>query len=548
MIRRSALAALLVIVGCTTEPQYDLVLLGGTVVDGTGGAARPADVAVTDGRIAAIGDLSQASAEETVDVAGLVVAPGFIDVHSHADDGLVDPELGANRGFLTQGVTTAVYGADGAHAPARLRELRSTFAEHGVGNHYLFYVGHNGVRTQVMGTEPGPPSDEQLEAMKSLVREGMEEGAVGLSTGLMYLPGRFSQTDEVVALAEVAAAAGGLYDSHVRDPANALLASHGEAIEIGERSGARPHLGHIKAVGGRNFGTGPELVALAEAALERGTDVTADQYPYDGAAAAQLATILVPPADHPATELLTRLMQGGLSASETQETTERYLTQLQDALRDDETANRIRQTTEAPPAGVFSWVDTVGYTSFRLVVTERDDWLDRMITEIAESEGLSPWEVIRTLVLEEGLNAKITLGAIQEDDVRLVMRQPWVMIASDGAITGFEGGGGHPRHRGTFPRVLGRYVREWGVLTLEEAVRKMTSLPAEYLRLDDRGRLAQGLVADLTIFDPETVIDRSTWKEPELFSEGVVHVLLEGRFALRDGELTGERPGRDLSR
>ena len=253
----------------------------------------------------------------------------------------------------------------------------------------------------------------------------------------------------------MAAAAGGLYDSHVRDPANALLASHGEAIEIGERSGARPHLGHIKAVGGKNFGTGPELVALAEAALERGTDVTADQYPYDGAAAAQVASILVPPADHPAAELLAQLMQGGLSTALPKETTDRYVALLQDALRDDETARRIQEITETPPEGVYSWVDTVGYSSFRLVVTERADWLDRMVTEIADAEGLTPWDVIRTLVLEEGRHSKITLGAIQEDDVRLVMQQPWVMIASDGAITGFEAA---EATRGTAVRFRGSWV------------------------------------------------------------------------------------------
>ena len=551
MRRSTLLASLLLALGCGSSDEsarFDLVLLGGTVVDGSGGEPYRADVAVLDGRIAAIGELGGAAATETLDVEGLVVAPGFIDVHSHADQGLADPQLKTNRGFVTQGVTTAAFGADGEYSPSSIRELAETFERQGVGTHYLFYVGHNGVRGEVMGLDTGPPSPEQLETMKSLVDQGMAEDAFGLSTGLMYLPGRFATTEEVVALAEVAAGAGGLYDSHVRDPANALLESHGEAIRIGEESGARPHLAHIKAVGGKNFGTGDALVQLVEDARSRGVEVTADQYPYDGASARQVATLIVPPEDLPVADLLDQIQQPDLATEDFLALAERIVEELRSGLRDPQVRARLKTQTEEPPDGVYSWVDTVGYESFRLVVSERSDWVGRMITEIAAAESTTPFDLLATLVLEEGLGAKVTLGAIQEEDVRLLMKQPWLMIASDGSITGFEAGGGHPRHRGSFPRVLGRYVREWGVLTLEEAVRKMTSFPAEYLGLPERGRIAEGYWADITVFDPERIIDRSTWKDPSLFSEGVVHVLLEGQLALRDEEMTGATLGRRLLR
>ncbi len=549
---RGLALALLLLLACLAcgeggnTPALDLILRGGTVVDGSGAAPRVADVGIRDGRIERIGDLDGASAEETLDVSGLIVAPGFIDVHSHADEGLVTEELKGNRGFLTQGVTTAVYGADGQYAPGTLRNLRQRFSEQGMGTHALFYVGHNGIRRAVLGMEAGPPSEEQLERMRELVREGMAEGAVGLSTGLMYLPGRYATTEEVIALAEAAAEAGGLYDSHVRDPANNLVASHAEAIQIGEESGARPHLGHIKSVGGKNFGKGPELVALVEGALERGVPVTADLYPYDGAATAQVASLFVPPPDLEVAALFREMQNQALVATQREELAQNIVQGLLEVFDDPAQRRRLRQSTETPPDGVYSWVDTVGYVSFRIVVTQREDWLERMVTDVAESEGISPFDVLAQLVELDGPRAKVTLGAIQEEDVRLVMQQRWAMIASDGALTGFEGGGGHPRHRGTFPRVLGRYVREWQVLTLEDAVRKMTSLPADYLQLEDRGRLAEGQWADITVFDAATIIDHATWEEPSLYSEGVVHVLLEGNFALRDEELTGELLGRDL--
>ena len=522
-------------------PPFDVLFVSGTLVDGSGAQARVADVGVRDGRIAAVGDLQGAAALETIDIGGLVIAPGFIDAHSHAEEGLVDPALRTNAGFVTQGVTTSVFGNDGAHSLDDLRQGRETFDRQGVGTNYAFFVGHNGIRRQVMGMDDRAPTEDELERMKSLVRKAMEEGSMGLSTGLMYLPGNFATTDEVVELAKMAAPFGGIYDSHIRDPAHELLASLEEAIEIGERAGLVPHPAHVKAVASANFGKGPGIVSLVEAARARGLEVTVDQYPYDGAAAANLVNILLAPEEMGMEEGQRQAME--MAATERDAALLAWSDEWRELLSDASTRKRIQELTENPPTGLYSWVDAVGYGSFRIVVTDRAEYRDRMVVDVAAELGLEPFDVIADLIVEEGGLPKITLGAIQEEDVRILMKQPWVMVASDGSITGFEAGQGHPRYRGTFPRVLGRYVREWGVLELEDAVRKMTSLPAEYLRLADRGLVQLGNAADLTVFDPDSIIDRSTWAEPSLFSEGVVHVLVNGGFALRDGEMTGETHG-----
>jgi N-acyl-D-aspartate/D-glutamate deacylase len=547
MKKRSTLGLLvmLTLAACGGRGEsFDVLLLGGTVVDGTGGETRRADVGLRGGRIAAIeDDLGEAQATDVIDVTGLVVAPGFIDAHSHADEGLVDPELRDNAGFLTQGVTTSVFGVDGGPSPDRIRELVGIFEEQGVGTNYAFFVGHNGVRRQIMGMENRRATPEETAAMQALVEEGMEMGAFGLSTGLMYLPGNFANTAEVKALSMVASAWGGVYDSHIRDPAGRLVDSIAEALEIGADTEIHAHPAHHKAPGRRNFGKSVEISALIEQAIRGGQAVTVDQYPYDGAATAKLIEVLVAPPDLDIAQIQARFVQAQ-SEEERSAVLDEGAAAWTRALADPEVRERVRELTEAPPPETYSWVKTVGYESFRLVASDaHPDWIGEMIPDLAEREGLSPFELIVRLIEEDGAVAKITLGACLEDDVRFIMTRPWTMIASDGAITGFEGGGGHPRSRGTFPRVLGRYVREWGVLGLEEAVHKMSGLPASYLGLRDRGVLREGNAADVTVFDPDTVIDRSTWREPALFSEGVEHVLVNGVFALRDGEVTGALAG-----
>jgi len=526
-----------------TQITYDIIFENGRVVDGTGGPSKIADIAVQGGIIVAIGKLAEARANTRLDVSGLVIAPGFIDVHSHAEEALIDPALRSNKGFITQGVTTTVFGVDGGHAPRTLNTIRDLLETQGVGTNFLFYVGHNGIREEVMAMADRPPTAEELESMKAMVRAAMQQGAVGLSSGLMYLPGRFAKTEEIVELARVVAEFDGLYDSHVRDPASALLDSIQECLDIASKAGIHAHPAHIKAVGGKNFGVADNIVAMVEAAQSVSQEVTADLYPYDGAAARNLLDLLVMPSQWPEVAIFSPLTEQKLTDQERTVLQDKLDIFWRSALHDPTKRLAIKEATEHPPNGVFSWIEAVGYSSFRIVVAGSPNTEGRMVLDLATERAITPFDLLAELIVAEGRRPKLTLGAIQEEDIRTLIRQPWVMISSDGREAGTKGQSGHPRFRGSFPRVLGKYVREWGVLSLEEAVRKMTSLPAEYLRLKNRGSLHEGYVADLAIFDPQLIDDRSTWAEPWLYSQGMVHVLVNGGFAMRDGEMTGNTFG-----
>jgi N-acyl-D-aspartate/D-glutamate deacylase len=520
------------------------MLVDGTVVDGTGGARYVADVAVVDGRIEAIGELDPALAHRVIDASGKVIAPGFIDVHSHADGALDDPGTAGMEGYLRQGVTTAVYGVDGFLGLERLKEYAEMGEVAGMGMNFMSFIGHNAVRTAVMGQANRAPTDEEMAHMKAIVKEAMDFGAVGLSTGLMYLPGSYATTEEVIELAGVTAPYDGRYDSHVRDPAKNLLESHQEALAIARDAGVHAHPGHVKAVAAVNFGKGPELAALFQAAIDRGQEVTVDLYPYDGAATAPVMALLYPGDDERGEVLMERMQSLDDSRAIGQGESGKLARDLQQYWRDmadkPEILALARERTENPPDGLYSWINVVGYQSMRIVVSENGQYEGMMVSELAEQLDITPFELYRRLIATEGDTVTVTLGAIQENDIRAIMKQPWAMISSDGEEVAPD----HPRGRGSFPRVLGRYVREWRVLSLEEGVHKMSGLPARYLGLQDRGILREGAIADIVVFDPETIIDRATWAEPARFAEGIEHVYIGGQPALSGGELTASRLGR----
>lgn len=517
------IATLLISLPCarglaSQDSRYDILFLNAVVVDGKGSPGFAADVAIRDGRIAAIGNLKHKAATVEMDLDGLVLAPGFIDVHSHADRDARVPESRMLKGLITQGVTTAVFGVDGESSLDDIRRSRELFDTQGIGTNYMYYIGHNGIRAASMGSAARAPNDQELARMAADVREAMRMGAIGLSTGLMYLPGSHAAADEVVLLATEVAAYGGRYDSHVRDPANNLLQSIAECLRIAQSAGVSAHPAHIKAVGANNFALSGDIISLIEKAIANGQEVTADVYPYDGATVRTLDSLLIRPDSSAITE----------------------------ALQDPEKREQIRVDSEQPSAETFSWINAVGYSSMRVVVSETPAYEGQMLVDLAEQNHKTPFDFIADVVVAEGETAKVTLGAIQESDVQALLTQPWVMLSSDGRDGGFDAGSGHPRSRGTFPRVLGRYVRELHLLTLEEAIRKMTSLPASYLRLPDRGIISEGAVADITIFDPDSITDRATWALPSLYSEGVVNVMIGGEFAMRDGQLTGSVSGQFL--
>lgn len=512
-------------------PGYDIIIRSGTVIDGFGGEGFVADIGIAGGKISLVGDSAGATAATILDASGLIVAPGFIDPHSHADLSIDDRENRSLINLVVQGVTTIVGGPDGWYPPAAIRKFRDNFGGGGLGTNIAFYVGHNGIRRQVMGGAKGAPSAEELTAMKALVREGMELGALGLSTGLMYEPGLFSTTDEVVALAREVAPFDGIYDSHVRNPVKAFVASHAEAIEIGRRAGIPVKLGHLKAVALRNRGAIREVIAMVEKARSEGHEVVSDQYPYDGAATARLSDLIIIPGEDGAP---------GKGVG---------LAEIRRMLGDPEQRARLKVSSENGIDGGFAWLKATGYDAIRIVSTpDRPELIGKYLIALAEERGVDPFDALADLIAELDDTSIVTLGAIAEEDVRMLMVQPWNMIGSDGAHVANTAFPAHPRSTGTFPRVLGHYVREVGLLSLAEAIRRMTVLPADFLRLYDRGRIAAGKAADIVVFDAARIAARSTWEQPHLLSTGVIHVIVNGVLVLRDEELTGNLPGEFVER
>ena len=534
------LAGCTLLTGCEGSPptNLDLLILGGILVDGSGQESSHTNIGVQGDRITWIGE-DGAQATDTLDATGLVVAPGFIDVHSHTVPALLEPQRRMNEGVLRQGVTTVVGGPDGGFGPEMIRTVIEALGNNGSGTNVATYIGHNAIRENVMGEDQQrAPNPSEFGIMRTQVREGMELGAVGFSTGLMYEPGMFSETSEVVELAREVAPFGGIYDSHVRNPVHAFVESDQEVVSISEGAEISGKIGHLKAVGLHNERRINDVIDLVEGARSRGVEIVSDQYPYDGAATSSLIGIIVIPSS------MTDLEGLRSSGPVDSEAAARFRSMLVDPSR----RTQLKEASENGIDGGFAWLKATGYSSMRIVSsTDYPELVGVYLSELPE-EGQDPFDAVMDLIAGASASVNITLGAITEEDVRTLMIQPWNMIASDGAYAdGSEAGRGHPRGAGTFARFLGHYVREEGVLPLEEAIRKITSLPADFLGLMDRGRIEEGYAADLSIFNAETIIDRSDWDYPQRFAEGIVHVLVNGIPVLRDGSLTGQTPGVFLS-
>lgn len=520
----------------------DIVLRGGLVFDGTGAPPFEADVAVAGGRIAAIGRSLARSGALEVDVRGLAVAPGFVDMHSHSDSPvLIDPRA---AGKVRQGVTTEVVGADGGSMgpwpEAEARETRERLRErHGleidfrdVGG-YLDYldrnppalniatmVGAGQVRHHVMGDEDRPATEEELARMVDEVRRAVRDGACGLSSGLEYIPGGFASLEELVALAAPFQGTGLPYASHMRNEDDHLVAAVEEAVNVGRFGDVAVEISHLKQQGRRNWWKAEPVLTMLEAARADGVDVAFDVYPYV-AYSTGLANLF---------PLSTR--DGGDAA-------------FRARLADPSLRPRLEEAVREKVATLGSW-DSVQVTS---TADEAFAFArGRRLGELAGERGEDPYDLL-TRILAAGGGGMVGFG-MSEENVERLLAHPLAAVVSDGSALAVSGplaeGTPHPRNFGTFPRVLGLYVRERGVLTLEEAIRKMTSVPADRVGLHDRGRIAVGAAADLVAFDPDRVADRATFEAPHQYPVGIPHVMVNGRFVLRDGEQTAERPGRAL--
>ena len=500
-------------------PQFDVILRGGTLQGAGDAPGFVTDVALVGDRIAAMGNLADYEAGEILDVTGLHVAPGFIDVHSHAGSGLDTEDRSHGEPLLAQGITTVVVNPDGG-GPVDLAEQRALLLEHGLGVNVAQLVPHGSVRRAVLGMEDRLPGPEELARMKGLVRAGMEEGAFGMSSGPFYAPGSYSDTDELAALAGVAAEYSGVYTSHIRDESDytiGLVAAVEEVITVARAAGLPGVVTHIKALGPPVWGKSAEVIAAIEAARAEGVEVYVDRYPYE-ASSTGLSAALLP-----------RWAQAGGGDS------------LMARLADPATRARIREEMEANLAR-RGGADRLQFRRFR-----PDPSIEgRTLEDVAVARSLHPLDAALELIGEGG--ASVVSFNMNDDDIAAFMIQPWTMTASDGALPEWQVGVPHPRAYGTFPRKLRKYVLDEKTQGLAEAIRSMTSLPADVFGLEGRGRVVLGAVADIVVFDLEEVRDLATYTDPHQLSEGMVHVFVNGTAAIRDGAFTGERAGRVLRR
>ena len=521
--RRVWLVAVLLVAAWRLDAQdvltFDLIIRGGRIVDGTGNPWFSADLGVRGDRIASIGDLTEASAPHVIAADGLVVAPGFIDPHTHARRGIARVPTADNA--LLQGVTTLTEGNDGS-SPFPIGEHLRQMTELAISPNWAVYVGQGTIRSRVVGDGDRTATPAELSEMSALVDQAMAEGALGLSTGLFYVPGVFSSTEEVIVLARAAAAHGGIYISHMRDEAQGLLDSVRETIRIGEEAGLPVQMTHHKAIGRDAWGLSSESLALVDAARARGVDVTIDQYPYTASQTSITAVVPAWAQDGGRADLIARLSDP--------ETRRRIKTEI---------VYRIdRDRGGGDPDNIV------------IGLCEWDPSLEgQSLADIATARGLEPTLAnAADLVMEiiERGGARAIYHAMTETDVERIMRHPVTAIGSDGGVSVLGEGVPHPREYGTFARVLGRYVRERGVLTLEDAVRKMSSATAQRLGLVNRGLLRAGYFADIVILDAERIRDRATFENPHQYAEGVTHVLVNGVLVVDDTRHTGARPGRVL--
>ncbi|WP_419943015.1 N-acyl-D-amino-acid deacylase family protein [Candidatus Palauibacter sp.] len=538
MIRRlptlaAGLAAGLALATCTVVPEtagdassagaggaaFDLVIVGGTVVDGTGADRFTGDLGIRDGRVVEIardGGLSGQGAEE-IDATGLIVSPGFVDHHNHVQNQVHRRPLAEN--FIRQGITTILPSLHSGDQPWPLRDYIDDLE---VAPNIGFFAGHSWTREQVIGMEDRAPTPEELDEMRDLVRETMEDGALGFSTGLLYVPANYAETEEVIELAKVAAEYGGIYYTHMRDEARGLLPAVREAIRVGAEGGLPVHINHFKAMGVDNWGQTVESLALVDSARAEGIDVKVDLYPY--MAGSTGSSVLFPQ----------WVLAGGVDSFRVR-------------VADPETRARVERETE-------EWMnrDWTGGDLSRIqfrTLRAFPEYNGKRMSDLAADRGLpnndaTGVQLAIELQLAGGFSA--IYHFMDEADIVRIMQHPQAMFETDGDPVGYGLGFPHPRSYGTFPRILGRYVREMGVLTLEEAIRKMTSMSADEIGQSERGRIADGMWADITIFDADRIMDQADYVDPHRYSVGIHHVIVNGVPVILDGSVTGAKPGQVL--
>jgi N-acyl-D-amino-acid deacylase len=551
-----AFVAVFCLVTCSNlqNDRFDILITNGKIINGTGNAWFYGDVGITDNKIFAIGDLSVKTATTIIDAEGLVVTPGFIDMHTHCDDGLGEPGSNVNLNYLIQGTTTVRTGSCGS-GTYKIAETKATWEKLGIGTNAVLLVGHFPIREKALGDEQlRAATSDEIEQMQELVRQAMREGAWGISTGLEYGGyDKFVTTEEVIAITKLVAEYDGVYSSHMRDEAAKILDAIKETIRISEETGVPVNCTHIKATGKHNWGLMKDAVKLINNARARGIMVTADQYPFIQGAPIEFITELVDlPRDmEPFAKLRKEIRTREISQCEREQIRQQYVAELQQALKDPIKRKRIRESTyeERPdnPSAVARW----GWHDFRIKVADKNAHLvDKMLVDIIQEQQRDGFDIVADLIIDEP-NILFASGSQSEDDMRHAMVQDWVMVSSDGMAYPLiqdtdKPQRSHPRDFSSQAIVLRKFVREENLLTLEDAVRKMTSLPAQFLKMKDRGLLLEGYKADVTIFNPETVRDNATYDNAHQYATGVEYVIVNGKVSVDKGKFNGVLNGKVL--
>lgn len=527
--------------------DFDIILRNGKIINGTGNPWFYGDVGIRHDQISAIGNLENQKAKRVIDVRGLVISPGFIDLHTHCDTGLAAPETQANLNYLSQGVTTVVGGNCG-YGSHRVQAISALWYKQGIGTNAIQLVGFGTVRRKVLGTEDRAPSQAELQEMQSILRKAMEEGAWGMSTGLQYIPGRYASTEEIIALSKIVAEFEGLYSTHMRSEEEELIQAVEEAIRIGEESGARTNIAHFKASGKLNWGSMIEAVELVNKARSRGLEVTADMYPYSKSATTPLFIIFhIPKGMEPFSSMEKEGRQKDLTQEKREALTEQYIEELAKALQDKSKRDAIKKLTLDGDPNKVNWVAKGGWYNFTIMSAKKNTHLiGKMFCDLAEEQGREEFDIAADLFIEEKDDIFISLSTMSEDDVQHALKQPWVMVSSDGSAVPYKQQSVHPRNYGSFPRVLRKYVREEALLSLVEGIRKMSSLPAQLLRLSDRGLLLKGYKADLVVFDPDKIKDNATFLDPHQYTSGIEYVIVNGKISIEKGQFNKSLNGRAL--
>ena len=530
---------------CSKPPKYDVVIRHGTIYDGTGAAGKVGDVAILDDRVAAVGDLGGERGRDEVDATGIAVAPGFINMLSHSETSLIAD--GRAQGTLRQGVTLEVFG-ESSMGPITEQMKKDSmerqgdikfdivwntlggYLDHlvarGISTNVASFVSAATVRANEIGLDNRPPTAEELERMRAEVRVAMDEGAMGLTTALIYIPGVFAKTDELVELAKVASASGGMYISHMRSEGNRLLEAIDETLTIAREARIRAEIYHLKESGQSNWHKLDAAIAKVDGARKEGLDITADMYTYTAGSTGLDASM--PP----------WVQEGGYKA-------------WAQRLQDPKIRERVRREMTTPSDAWENLLFAAGGKGTLLVGFKNEAlriYAGKTLEDVAKLRHTSIQDTAMDLVVEDGSRVQVVYFLMSEENVKRQIALPWVSFGSDASSMAPEGvfvkTSTHPRAYGNFARLLGKYVRDEHVIPIEEAIRRLTSFPATTLRIKERGTLAPGFFADVVVFDPKTIADRSTYEKPHQYAVGVKHVWVNGGQVLKDGEHTGQKPGR----